>query len=70
MFIYECMLFAETISAFGDMDKFRCAGDGVVMGEPLFDICSPSERPPALLLERAARTAAVATAASSTVPVW
>ena len=70
MLIYECRLFEAAISTPGDMDKFRCAGEGVVSGEPLFDIWSPSERAPVLLPARAAKAAAVAAAASSIVPVW
>jgi hypothetical protein len=45
--------------------------DGVDIGELLFEYCSPSEycRRPRLLLVRVASAAAVAAAASSTVPV-
>ena len=64
------MLFMGASSEFGDADKCR-PGEGVEIGEPLFEYCSPSERcrPPRLLPPRVAKAAAVAAAASSTVPV-
>lgn len=65
------MLFIGASSEWGEADKWRCPGEGVDIGEPLFEYCSPSERcrPPRLLPPRVARAAAVAAAASSTVPV-
>jgi hypothetical protein len=54
------------ISILGDMDMVRCAGDGVVIGEPWMERWSPSERAwEAPFAFEAARAAA----ASSTVPV-
>lgn len=50
----------------------RCLwpGDGEDMGDPVFEYESPSDRrPPLLLPVRVASAAAVAAAASSTVPV-
>lgn len=66
------MLFIGANSEFGDAERVRPPGDGVDIGEPLLEYCSPSERcrPPRLLLPRVASAAAVAAAASSTVPVW
>jgi hypothetical protein len=55
------------------MERSRPAGDGVVSGDPVLERLPDGERvgragrPPA---ERDARAAAVAAAASSTVPVW
>jgi hypothetical protein len=65
------LLFIGASSEFGDADMFLWPGDGVDIGEPLFEYCSPSERwrPPRLLPPLVARAAAVAAAASSTVPV-
>jgi len=58
-------------SELGEAERFLL-GDGVDIGDPLFEYCSPSERcrPPRLLPARVASAAAVAAAASSTVPVW
>jgi hypothetical protein len=64
------MLFIGANSEFGDADIVRPPGDGVDIGEPLLEYCSPSERcRPPRLLPRVASAAAVAAAASSTVPV-
>lgn len=65
------MLFMGANSELGEADIFRWPGEGVDIGDPVFEYCSPSERgrPPRLLLLRVASTAAVAAAASSTVPV-
>lgn len=67
------MLFMGASSECGDGESIvRWPGEGVDMGEPVLEYCSPSDlcRPPRLLPPpRAARAAAVATAASSTVPV-
>lgn len=68
------MVFIFAISAAGDMDMLRWAGEGVETGDPCVEPCSPSDR----LLTRAAAAAvapranasAVALAASSRVPVW
>lgn len=55
----------------GDMDMGRCAGDGVVMGEPCVERWSPSERDWGTYFALdAASAAAVAAAASSMVPLW
>ena len=70
----NCKLLIPAISAVGDMDMFRWAGDGVERGETWFDACSPSDWVLALALAAAlaplARASAVALAASSIVPVW
>jgi len=66
------MPFIGASSECGEGDKRRWPGDGVDIGEPLLEYCSPSDRclPPRLLPPpRVARAAAVAAAASSTVPV-
>jgi len=69
----RCMPFmGASCSAFGDKDRFRRLGEGVDIGEPFVEYCSPSSRtwrPPRLLPVRVAKAAAVAAAASSTVPV-
>ena len=55
----------------GDSDKLRSAGDGVVRIEAVSEYPPPSD---CVLCNRCvgrdAKTAAVAAAASSTVPVW
>lgn len=59
-------------SEFGEAERVLCPGDGVDIGDPLFEYWSPSDRcrPPLLLPPPlVARAAAVAAAASSTVPV-
>ncbi len=67
------MLFIPDRSAPGDIDKVRCAGDGVERGEPWFDACSLSEGAftlaAAAALAPLASASAVARAASSRVPV-
>jgi len=67
------MLLMLTISALGDMDIVRCAGDGVESGDSWVDACSLSDRgfvlAAAAALAPLARASAVARAASSTVPV-
>ncbi len=55
----------------GESDRVRWLGDGVPRGDPTSDRVPPSDRaPPGLPEDRDARAAAVAAAASSTVPVW
>ena len=54
----------------GDIDKGRCAGEGVVIGVAWLEICSLSERSLVLANVPLARASAVALADSSTVPVW
>lgn len=54
----------------GERDKVRWFGDGEPRGDPTSDREPPSDRaPPGLPVGREARAAAVAAAASSTVPV-
>jgi hypothetical protein len=70
---WRCMLFIGASSAFGDIERLRWPGEGVDIGEPAAEYCSPSDlgpRPVLLLPCLVARAAAVAAAASSTVPVW
>jgi hypothetical protein len=56
--------------AAGDNESGRSPGEGVPKGEAVSEYSSASERPVLLGAEaREARAAAVATAASSTVPV-
>lgn len=64
------MLFIGAISELGEAERCR-PGEGVDIGDPLFEYDSPSERCllGLLLPGRVARAAAVAAAASSTVPV-
>jgi len=55
----------------GDMDIGRSCGDGVGIGELCSEYSSASDRVERLTTEaREASAAAVAAAASSTVPVW
>jgi hypothetical protein len=69
----RCIPFTgASCSAFRDRDRFWRLGEGVDIGEPFVEYCSTSSRtwrPPWLLPVRVAKTAAVAAAASSTVPV-
>lgn len=54
----------------GDRDKVRSFGEGVFNGEAVSEYSPPSDRPVLLgAVAREARAAAVAAAASSTVPV-
>lgn len=55
----------------GDIVIARALGDGVGIGEPFSEKSSASERGPRAEPDpRDAKAAAVAAAASSTVPVW
>ena len=66
------MLEAAERSCEGEMERSRPAGDGVVSGDAMLEILPGGERvgrPGRLPVERDARAAAVAAAASSTVPV-
>jgi hypothetical protein len=67
------MPFKGASSELGDIDMLRWPGDGVDIGEPVTEYCSPPSergaRPDRLLPMRVASAAAVAAAASSTVPV-
>lgn len=38
------MLFIGASSELGDADMCRCPGEGVDIGDPLLEYCSPSER--------------------------
>jgi len=59
------------IPAAGDIDKCRSLGEGVGIGDAASEYSSISERVDRLGADwREANAAAVAAAASSTVPVW
>lgn len=67
------MLLIPLRSALGDIDMVRCAGEGVERGDPWLEACSLSDRVLALAAAAAlapvASSRAVASAASSIVPV-
>lgn len=57
--------------AAGERERGRSFGDGVLSGDAVSEYSSASERADLVGCEaREARAAAVAAAASSTVPVW
>ena len=66
------MPFRGANSEFGESEMLRWFGDGVDIGDPYWEFPSPSDRgrPPRTLPLLPANAAAVAAAASSTVPVW
>jgi hypothetical protein len=72
-----CMLFMLANSVLGDIERVRCAGDGVERGDSWFDACSLSDRDfvlaaaaAAAALAPSAKASARARAESSTVPTW
>ena len=73
LLLMYCRLPMPLSSTPGDMERLRCAGEGVEMGDPWLDVWSPSDRGrdrAAAALAPLAKASAVALAASSMVPVW
>lgn len=65
-------MFIGASSEFGEADIFLILGEGVDIGEPVFEYCSPSDLclPFRTLPPRVAKAAAVAATDSAIVPVW
>jgi hypothetical protein len=67
------MLLMLAISALGDIDIVRCAGEGVDSGDPWLDACSLSDRAfvrAVAALGPRAKASCVSLTDSSMVPEW